>query len=259
MQRTFDFPRARGGRSPQIGPGTFDGRSSGQESPPPPVTAFAWSPGPLLASPELWCFSEGFQAGEHDDPWYLHLDQVPEPLAFVPPPGSSPTGLATIDALKLYARNRYFDLYSVLIPVSGWFVHVAQPVPAETGATNRKLTDGVYRVKQLHRGPTPEPPRAWVWVSGSGSREIWLYYRPNEADGFHFVGTVPGGSQVVYGSTSLEFVGIPPYQGPWDPIGDYFASIEKFRTTAATDSQSPVGHPDDLVLHDLRVQEYSEI
>lgn len=56
----LEFPRARGGRGPQVGPGTFSGRSSTDGQRPPHLSAVVWSPGPDIPAIELWCMHESF-------------------------------------------------------------------------------------------------------------------------------------------------------------------------------------------------------
>jgi hypothetical protein len=253
----FDFPRARGGRGPQIGPGTFNARVGVGGVKPPRFSAIAWCPGPNAPSIELWCLHQtysriGPDVGQSQD---LFIDKIVDAEAFVPPPGCLPTSIACVNALKLYAANRRFDVDHVNSDPSEWTVHVDVPTPLVTSATDRKVKQGVYSVAQVDR-PTGTVPLAWVWVSGLGKREIWLYFRTDQADGFHFVGTQPTGDSDVYTSTVLRYSQIVPLEWPWDAVASYGDSIASFKDTAMNDLNSPVSDPNDLYVHDLRVQQY---
>lgn len=199
----FQFPRARGAansRAPQIGPGTFEGRVAPDGVKPGPFQAIAYLRDLGAPEGELWCFlkSEYNPIGATGTLW---LDLVPEPSAFVPP--LNPIGLELENALKAYASARFNADYSPSTSPSAWEVHPARQTPISTPTTEpRKLGLGVYEVTQraldfLH-------PRAWVWVTDAGSREVWLLYRPGEVGGYSRVGTfLPTG--VKYSGTELMF------------------------------------------------------
>ena len=256
-----EFPRARGGRGPQVGPGTFNGRSSPSSERPLPFSHIVWSRGDASPDVEVWCFlnttvgaATAYQpiAPVASELHYAWLDRVAEPDAFTPPTSQPPLGTETELALKSYAVGRMLANHQVLTSQDDWTVRVARPVPcSQHASTPLRFAPGVFEVRQADISDTPV---AWVWVTGDGSREIWALHRPGEPGGFAFVGGVmPGGGQP-YLATQLKYLEaahIPYSQDPVEP--GYGAFINDFRRAIVEQPGSPVISSTDLAIHDYRI------
>ncbi len=270
----FPVFRARGGRGPQVGPGTFDGRSAPVPSdalgaPKPPFAeAFVWAAGPGTPSVELWCYHKDFfvplQGFDSTQPTVfpqtsLFLDKVSPDEEFVPPNGASPDSLEACEAFRDFARYRYYSAFPRVTAPEDWSVQVQVPSPSPAAANPRKMPEGFYRVAQVDRS-TQATQLAWVSVTDNGSREIWLFYRPDEIDGFHFAGDQPAGDASIYESTQMMFTAIAP---PTSPAGYPWNSssfslgqrLNNLKGAAKDDPGSPVSDVNQLVVHDLYVNE----
>lgn len=261
MRSTFPALRARGasvGRSPQIGPGTFIGYTGSSETEQPGrFTAIVHAGGTGVAEAEWWCFRTGgsqlktyrtiSESGGNGDR-FLWLDQIPDGASFQPP--SDPAGMAS--ALKQYAVDRYYAKYGELTQTSNWEVRESRRSSSPSVLSSvRKIADGVYRVFQIGY-PINEQLKAWVAVTGSGGHEIWLYYRPDQVDGFLFVGLPHPSTGQLNVSTRLQFELAPA--APAFNITQYATSIAAFKHYATTvDVLRPTNDPSQLVDHHHRV------
>jgi len=270
----FQFPRARGaagGRAPQIGPGTLEGRTTANYARPPEFSAVIYSPGSSGMDYELWCYRKvgevlsfhTLQGGSR-----VWFDLVPESEAFVPP--SNPIGFDVELALKAYARNRLLVNHQESTTDDDWIVRATRPdlpqfpLPATSPL---KVGLGVFEITQVDQDPSI--PKAWVWVTDSGHREIWLLYRPGEPGGYSPVGSdIPGTGQP-HQMTELLFYrlsGDDSIDGIELNLMQLAASISTLRNAIHGRPNSPVVDPEiDLTIHNYYVlmdpsapEEYSE-
>lgn len=255
----FEFPRARGGRGPQIGPGTFEARTAVVPPGirPPRFEAIVWAPGPGVPSIELWCFHVGeFETIDNTvgSMASLFLDSVAAGEEFVPPSGAQPQSLITCEDLIDYSRSRYFAKYDDLTQPADWAVQTMLPFPSPMGASSLKFFDGFYQVAQPDR-PTGDAALAWVFVRNGGSEEFWLFHHENEIDGFHLPGTQPDGASGLYAATELRCTSLAdPTTIP--PGATSAKVITELKKEIAGLPGTPVVDPDiDLTYHDFRVRD----
>jgi hypothetical protein len=255
----FQFPRARGaagGRAPQIGPGTLEGRTTANYVRPPEFSAVIYSPGSSGMDYELWCYRRpaGFHTlQEASKVWF---DLVPESEAFVPP--SDPIGFDVELALKAYARNRLLVSYQKPTTDDDWIVRATRPdlpqfpFPATSAL---KVGLGVFEIVQVDQDPLI--PKAWVWVTASGHREIWLLYRPGEPGGYSPVGSEIPGTGQPHQMTELLFHQLSEddnIDGIELNLMQLAASISTLRNVIQGRPDSPVVDPEiDLTIHNYYV------
>ena len=262
MPRTV-FPRSRGGRGPQVGPGTFEVRSESDITAPRPdrFEAMVWSPGASVPDVELWAVhisSSPFKRidpSSVDDDHDLYIDKVPTASAFSPTNGSAPDSPATIAEFRQYAVDRYEALQGPT-SLSEWKVQTSRPFPgAPTNGPNLKVAPYFYSVAQRDR-PTGTTPLAWAYVfpsSDGGSQEMWALWRFGEPDGFAHVGRSTPGSSIPYDSTILRYKRLPDLFGVGAvPTLTAIVDEMKLRTTTTTDT--PVYDMDQLEIHHFRNQ-----
>jgi hypothetical protein len=269
-------PRDRGGRGPQVGPHTFDVRNVQTD----PITAIVWSPGPGFPATELWCFKSGgagpyHQVASGDS---LFIQMVPDADGFAPPNPSDPLGndeiLATRDALKAYAARRLWTLQSAVPPnTADWTVQAFRPHPAPADSASRKIVGDIpthaefhgfiYKVTQMELNSSE--PVAWVWVAAHDDsagpanpiapfHEVWISLRPLESVGMRVVGMPVGGSQSLYAKTHLKFDVAYAVAAPARDLHHLGTSIKNITEKLFTDADCAATSPDDLIVHDYRIQ-----
>lgn len=260
MREAFPALRARGGRGPQIGPGTFE-VYTGQEDDfqPARFTAIVYSEGIVGQSSEHWCFLnkpnfviDNYKTLDPDSGLAtLWFDQVPSGADFTPP--ADPTSLAA--ALKQYAVSRYYTKYSADTITDYWDCRSSH-LFATTGnlSQTRKIVDGVHRVLQLDY-PHNERLKAWVWISQSGGHEVWIYFRPSQVNGFLFVGLPHPVTGIQQDATRLKFQKFTPTNVTLN-TSNYFATTEALKHYLADRTKEPLtpaGSVLDLMAHHHRV------
>lgn len=250
------FPRSRGGRGPQIGPGTFEGRTAGTPPGSGPFTAIVWNPGPAVPGIELWCIRTLPFHLISTGSTYLSLEKIAAEEQFVPPQGAGVSSMLTINSLKAFAQSRLFQEHQESNSLAEWIVLVGIPTPMVPSGMSKKIVDGVYRVAQTNL-LSGDIPIAWVWVSGLGSREIWLYYKLGQEGGFQLVGTTAEGGSTEYTNSMMKFTRVDPAGvATWNTGSGYGTSISAFKTFAMNDTDSPVSDSTELLTHDLRITYY---
>lgn len=250
------FPRARGGRGPQIGPGTFLGRVAPTGVKPPIFSHLAWSQGVSTPDVEMWCFLVRDVGSalkyepinpvlpNHHIAW---LDQVVEAEAFNPPAsGPLPTLL-----FRQYAAELMMLKHDTATQVSDWVVRVARPFPfAGAPDSDRRFGSGVFEVRQSDLSNTPV---AWLWVTRDFAREIWIHWRPGEPGGFAFVGRPLPGTEQPYLSTELRFVRVLDDLEPSLSVQYYGASILALEEAILERPMCPAANTNELEVHDYRI------
>lgn len=247
------YPLPRGGRGPQIGPGTFDGRSSDDPTRPDTIDHIVWSRGDSTPDVEIWCFLTTALSGpvyrKIQNGSHAWIDQVPQPEGFVPPTTTPPMGNETELALKQYAVDRMLSVFDRETGPGDWKVRVARPYPAGPLGANgvRRFTAGTYAVQEVALGTIP---KAWVWVTADGMREVWALHRPGLPGGFAYPGTTLPISGLPFPGTELIYANVQINGLVYPDIGK---SITDFRAAIVGLQGSPVADPEDLEIHDYRI------
>lgn len=257
------LPRSRGGRGPQVGPGTFEGRTSTASPPAKPefFEAIVWSAGPGLPAIELWCIHTGGSESKYSrlgygaaigDAHTLYLDQVTSAEQFTPPANQPADSEATIAAFREYVVARYAANHDSTT-LEHWTVQVGRPFGGQsTNGPNKKIAPGTYSVSEANR-PTAATPIAWVRVFddvNGGQDELWLFWRPGESDGFIHPGTTPTGEQAAYSIAKLQFTRRDDCDAPNDSLSARVASLKDL---AEEDENTPVYDRSLLEVHHYRV------
>lgn len=286
MTRRFPL-RARGGREisggrgPQIGDGTFEGRSGADATKPAQFTVIAWCPA-AFPSIELWCYRHAndvqvqggaiTQAGETykkitvtqvAPDYYLWLDKANENEEFEPAAGEAPDSPNTLQKLRQYASDRYNShaFHEGVDKASNWTVTIARPFQLQgiAGDEDYKIeSDQLYTVRQNDPGNGSEFLTSWVWVPRDQylpklplGREIWLH--DDTVGGFTAVGqTLPATGQV-YTRARLHFKRWHTDEFKQWTLDAYSAAISQFKTLALNDSDGSVTSENELIVVDYRV------
>ncbi len=267
----------RGGRAPQVGDRTFEGRTGSDGGPPPDqFTAIAWSPGPF-PNIELWCYRTVtsvpmWKYAKVNPPNVnsLWLDSIPVAEGFSPPPGHAPDSEVTKEALIEYATLRFMAKYQQQRQASsGWVVQVARPFPSDFGNVARKIAytgpnGAVYEVSQAPAPGSAPWPLAYVWVTKQGGREVWLMFEPEQPGGFRVVGNSAApefmeSTQLIFRNITAtplwgsDSTTVPPCEEE-NLTANYADAICGFRKTALAQPDCPAYDPEQLVVHDWRVK-----